>query len=346
MKIAKYIILLLLLITGTISVFVATKDGSYSIKKNKIIDVPKQIVFNYVSDLKNWDSINPWKDEISLIKLNEIVDNTINRNLLINEKESELKIYFSDTLNKKTSLTWTTSGKMGFKEKLLGLIGRGSKNDFEDRFEEALTAINNTLTREINTFSIKVDGFVKRDTIFYIQRPIASKLEEIPSKIKTNIPQLQRILTSTSTASNGSPFIIYHSKDTINNKYVYSLAIPVKEKIYTSPQSDIITGQINPSSTVKATLVGNYNHKQEAIKKLHDYMKTNRLEISDKYKEIEILTKNASTDKSASKWITEIYLPVRPIKIINKPSVEKSINSDSITKAIIKDVLGKEKKQS
>lgn len=345
MKIAKYIFLLLLLISGTISVFIATKDGSYFIQKSKIIDVSKDIVFKYVDDKSNWDSINPWKSDQFKIINREVSDTeNIIYQVLLDEDEHELKLEIRDTLNKKTVAIWSTQGKQSFKDKLLSVIGRGTKNDFEDRFEEALTAINNTLTREINTFSIEVNGFVKRDTIFYIQRPIVSKLEEIPSKIKSNLPQLQHILSSTGTPSNGNPFIVYHSKDSLQNKYTYSLAIPVKYKIYTSSDSDIITGQINPSSTVKATLIGNYNHKNEAIKKLHLFMEKNQLEISDRYKEIEVVTKNAATDKSASKWITEIYLPVRPKAVVKKPLVAKPINSDSITKAIIRDVLGKDKK--
>lgn len=346
MKIAKYLILLLLLISGTISVFVATKDGSYFIQKSKIIDVSKDLVYKYVTDKGNWDSINPWKNDQFKIINQESTDNEgVTYQVLLNEVENELKLELRDTLNKKTVAIWSTKGKQTFKDKLLSVIGRGSKNDFSDRFEEALSSINNTLTREINTFDIKVNGFVKRDTIFYIQRPIVSKMEEIPNKIKTNLPQLQQILTSTSTPSNGSPFIVYHSKDSVKNKFVYSLAIPVKHKIYTSPDSDIITGQINPSSTIKATLIGNYRHKIEAIKKLYIFMEDNRLELSDKYKEIEVITKSAATDKSASKWITEIYLPVRPKAVIKKASAAKPINSDSITKAIINDVLGKDKKQ-
>jgi len=346
MKIAKYIILLLLLICGTASVFIATKDGSYFIQKSKIIDVPKDIVYKYVSDKSNWDSINPWKNDQFKIITQENTDlENIDYRVLLNNIENELQLQLRDTLNKKTVAIWSTKGKQSFKDKLLSVIGRGSKNDFEDRFEEALTAINNTLTREINTFSIEVNGFVKRDTIFYIQRPIVSKLEEIPNKIKSNLPQLQHILSSTGTASNGNPFIVYHSKDSIQNKYTYSLAIPLKSKIYTSTDSDIITGQINPSSTVKATLIGNYRHKKEAIKKLQLYMEKNQLELSDKYKEIEVITKNAATDKSASKWITEIYLPVRPKAVIKKAVIAKPINSDSITKAIISDILGKDKKQ-
>lgn len=346
MKIAKYIILLLLLICGTVSVFIATKDGSYFIQKSKIIDVSKDLVYKYVADKSNWDSINPWKkDSFKILNQENVAPESMTYTVLLNEVENELKLELRDTLNKKTVAIWSTKGKQSFKDKLLSVIGRGTKNDFEDRFEEALTAINNTLTREINTFSIKVNGFVKRDTIFYIQRPIVSTKEEIPNKIKSNLPYLQQILSSTGTASNGSPFIVYHSKDSLKNKFVYSIAIPVKSKIYTSQDSDIITGQINPSSTIKATLTGNYQHKMEAIKQLQEYMVKNGLEISDRYKEIEVITKNALTDRSASKWVTEIYLPVRPKAVVRKPVVTKPINSDSITKAIIKDVLGKEKKQ-
>jgi len=341
MKIAKYIFLLLLLISGTISVFIATKDGSYFIQKSKIIDVSKDLVYKYVADKSNWDSINPWKsDQFKIINRENTDTETITYTVLLNDVENELKLEVRDTLNKKTVAIWSTKGKQSFKDKLLSVIGRGTKNDFEDRFEEALTAINNTLTREINTFSVEVNGFVKRDTIYYIQRPITSKLEEIPNTIKKNLPQLQQILSSTGTPSNGNPFIVYHSKDSLNNKYTYSLAIPVKSKIYTSADSDIITGQINPSSTIKATLTGNYHHKPQVLKQLKAYMEKNKLEISDKFKEIEVLLKSSATDKSASKWVTEIYLPVRP-KAVIKPVVAKPINSDSITKAIIKDVLGK-----
>ncbi|MBP9792709.1 MAG: AraC family transcriptional regulator [Flavobacterium sp.] len=346
MKIAKYIILLLLLICGTVSVFIATKDGSYFIQKSKIIDVSKDLVYKYVSDKSNWDSINPWKnDSFKILSQENIEPESMTFTVLLNEVENELKLELRDTLAKKTVAIWSTKGKQSFKDKLLAVIGRGTKNDFESRFDEALNAINNTLTREINTFSIKINGFVKRDTVFYIQRPIASKMEEIPSKIKANLPSLQQILSSTGTASNGSPFIIYHSKDSLKNKFVYSIAIPVKTKIYTTQDSDIITGQINPSSTIKATLTGNYRHKMEVHKQLQEFMVKNGLEISDKYKEIEVITKNALTESSASKWVTEIYLPVRLKTIIKKPVVTKPINADSITKAIIKDVLGKEKKQ-
>lgn len=345
MKIAKYLFLLFLLLCGTISVFVATKDGSYYVEKSKIIDVPKDIVYKYSTDKANWDSINPWKKESFRILSQDIhPEEGIHYRVLLGEVENILKLEIRDTLLKKTVLIWSTNGRQSFKDKLLSIFGKGSKNDFGDRFEEALTAVNNTLTREINSYKIHLDGFIKKDTIFYIQKPIASKLEEIPLKIKSNLPQLQQVLSSTNTPANGEPFLVYHSKDTILNKYVYSIAIPVAKKIYTSADSDIITGQMNPHSTVKATLKGNYNHKPEAYQQLHAFMAKNNLEQSVKYKIIEVIPTNAFTTKLASQWTTEIYIPVKP-KTVYRPKVTKIENKDSLVQAIVKDILSADKKK-
>nr|WP_305070047.1 GyrI-like domain-containing protein [Flavobacterium covae] len=141
--------------------------------------------------------------------------------------------------------------------------------------------------------------------------------------IKRFVPKLQKILTSTNTPINGAPFLIYHAKDSIQNQFKYSIAIPIKKKIYTSGDSDILSGQINPSSTVKATVKGNYIHLAKAIPQLYAFMQKNKLEQSDKYREIEVLVKNSTAYQSASSWVTEIYIPVRPIKIATKVSVVK-----------------------
>lgn len=316
MKIAKYIFLLLLLISITVSVFVATKDGNYTVTKSKQIDVSKEIVFNYISDSKNWETINPWKGENTKVKSVQKIDGeTILQNIIINEVPAELKLTFRDTLSKKTIVTWTTNGKLSFKDKFLSIINRGNQNDFAEKFENGLTTLNTILTTEINSFSVKVDGFVNRDTVFYIQRVVSCKVEELPAKIKNILPKLNQLLKITNTPTNGSPFIVYHSIDSLANKITVSVAIPTKNKIFTSAESDIYTGQTNPFQAVKATLTGNYNHKKEALAQLYDFMSKNKLERSDRNKVFEIIPVNSLTEKSAAKWITEIYIPVRPKKI-------------------------------
>lgn len=327
MKVAKYIFLLLLLFIGTISVFVATKDGNYTIKHEQIIEVPRDVTYKYFTNKENWDSINPWKDEsFKILNSQNTANESIIQNVVLNDANNEIKLEFQDTLSNKTKAIWSTQGQLTFKDKFLSIIGKGAKNDFEDRFKEALTFANKTLIREINNFDLKLNGFIKRDTIYYIQKPVVSTKEQIPFVIKHFVPKLQRILTSTNTKTKGAPFIIYHQKDSIKNQFKYSIAIPTEYKIFMSSDSDIMNGQINPSSTVKATIKGNYRHLPKAYTAFNKFMEENKLEKSYKFKEIEVLVKTSITEKSASNLVTELYFPVKPKKAIIKTN---NIKKDS-----------------
>lgn len=343
MKIAKYLILLILLLTATISVFVATKDGKYSVKRSIVIDLPKETVFKYASDRKNWDSINPWKEEnLKLINFENIDDTTVTQKIFLNEVENNLTLNIKDTLSKKTLLEWSTQGNLSFRDKFLSIIGRGTKNNLDDKFDEGLNTINTILTREIKSFNVKFEGFVRLDTIFYVQRPIACKTEDLAKQIKIQLPKLKQLLLSANTPVKKSPFIIYHKKDTLNDIITFSVALPTEKKVYTTSESDIFNGQSNPFGAIKAIFTGNYVNKNEAYAQINDFIKKNKLEQSPTYKVIEFIPKNSITEKSASTWVTEIYVPVRPIK---KPLVKKvrKVNQDSITKAIVKDILNADK---
>ena len=63
-------------------------------------------------------------------------------------------------------------------------------------------------------------------------------------------------------------------------------------------------------------------------------MSENRLERSDRNKIFEIIPVNSLNEKSAAKWITEIYIPVRPVKIsirvrpVKKDSINTMIDSN------------------
>ena len=58
-------------------------------------------------------------------------------------------------------------------------------------------------------------------------------------------------------------------------------------------------------------------------------MSENRLERSDRNKIFEIIPINSLTEKSAAKWVTEIYIPVRPKKttIRVKPVKNDTVNT-------------------
>ena len=323
MKIAKYILLLVVLIFTATAVFVSTKDGKFYVVKSKIITIPKSTLYSYILDLKNNKDYNAWEKDLKNIKNIEASQNdSIIQILSFKEKNTQVKWEFKDTL-KSTKVSLSTKGELEFKDKLLAILGKGVQNNFDEKFENQLSNINTFLTTEINSFNIKMNGFVNRDTVFYIQKVVACKEDELPKKINAFLPKLVTLLKSTGTKSSGSPFIIYHSRDTIGHKINFSIAIPTQYKVLTSTESDIVTGQTNPFQAVKATLTGNYIHKPKALKQIYAFMEKNKLEQSPKHKEIDIITSNIVTNKSAAKWQTEIYIPVRPKKVIFKPRVVK-----------------------
>ena len=56
MRILKYILLLILLILLAFSVYLSTKEGSFSVTKSKVINIDKSALFQYVNDYQNWES--------------------------------------------------------------------------------------------------------------------------------------------------------------------------------------------------------------------------------------------------------------------------------------------------
>jgi hypothetical protein len=362
MRIITYFFLLAFLTLITLSVFVATEDGRYYIEKKIVIPVSKDKVYNYVLDFKNWESFNPFEKESKNIVFNfpsnnkntannyftwntkkgvfgkiesfyTVKNDSIAQIMIQNDKEIELFWKFEDSL-KSTKVTWVAKGNKSFIDKFNSVIYNTKNASIENILETGLTNLNKFLSNDINTFNISVEGLVSRDTIFYLQQLAKCNANDLPIKIKSIVPKLNQLVKSTGTKTKGSPFVVYHSKDTLNNKITISLAIPTTIKIRTSSQSDIIAGQIMPFSAVRATLEGDYSHKEKLLTAVYKYMAEKKLNQDYSRKVIEVIYRNITTDKQVANWVTHIYVPI----IIKKPVIKpKPIPVDSIK--IIKDSL-------
>ena len=68
MRIIKYLLLLFLLSLVGITVYVATQKGDFEVSKSSIIKTPRNTVFDYVNDYKNWETFGSWMDKENNIK--------------------------------------------------------------------------------------------------------------------------------------------------------------------------------------------------------------------------------------------------------------------------------------
>lgn len=337
MRILKYIFLLLLLSMVALSIFIATQKGDFTIERSKVINSPKSAVFNYVNDYENWATFGSWTTEDPEIKVSypavtvgkgasfswEGKEGTGEmRTLFVKENDSisqsmnedgassAVAWSFTETTGG-TKVTCKAEGTMTFLFKVYTVLNGGVDKVIGTMYEKSLTNLDKALDYEINTYSIKVNGLVKKPQIFYLAQTFTSELSKINKNSKIVIPTLVAFCEKNSIPVSGKPFVIYHSYDTAKGAAKVSICVPIEKEIFISPGSDIISGKLEVSEGVKTTVTGDYSHIATGYKKTLGFLNQNQLTPDPHISHIEIYTTGKNEIKNPSKWITEIYMPIR-----------------------------------
>jgi len=338
MRIIKYLFLLFLLSLVALTIFIATQKGNYTVESSKVINSPKATVFNYVNDYKNWKQFSSWTTADSNIKLayspttigegssfswegvNDSGDiqtlytkgmDSIVQKMNSNGASSDVYLTFKDTLGG-TKVTWKSKGKMDFLQKINFFLNGATQNSITEIYDKSLANLNKTLNYETNTYNVKVNGLVKKLETFYLRQSFTSKISDITRNANAVFPKIIAFCKQNNIPMNGKPFIIYHTYDLINNLTKVSFCVPIKEQIFTSEGSDILPGKLIAFQAVKTTLIGNYTHNKNALDKSKEYFITNKIIADSSFSHLEIFSIGKIETKSPSKWVTDIYYPVKP----------------------------------
>ena len=338
MRILKYLFLLLLLSFVALSIFVATQKGDFTVERSQIINSPKSNVFNFVNDYRNWEDFGSWITEDPEMKINypgetigpgasyswEGKDGTgdmttlfVKENDSIAQKmnyggtESSVFWKFKDTVGG-TKVTWKTIGKMSFSTKVYTAFNGGINYIIGKMYEKSLINLDKTLDFELNTHTVKVDGLAKKAGTFYLKQTFTSKISSVTKNSRIVFYKIITFCKQNNVELNGKPFIIYHTYDLANGLTKLSFCVPIKSQILTSSGSDILADKLEPFDGVKTTLTGDYSHIKKALDKTKEYINANRITIDPVFSHLEIFTKSRSEIKNPSKWVTEIYYPIKP----------------------------------
>jgi effector-binding domain-containing protein len=339
MKIIKYIFLLLLLALVGISVYIATQSGDYTIKRSTFIKVPKEVVFNYVNDYRNWDQ---WLDLDAApadIKYS-FPDNTVGQGSFFSWSEGDSKGKFTslfvkenDSITQKitidgissnsaltlkdsiggTQLNWTVTGTADFKTKVKAAFTGGIENSKAKMFQNSLNNVNAIITKEIRSFSTQVIGIANIEGVFYVKQTATVKLRDMNSKITPMLQKMNTFFKNANLQMNGKPFVIYESSDTAKGTITFSVCGPLKEEIFVSDPSDVSIAKLEPFRALKTVLKGDYSHRNEAVKKAMTYISDNKINRNTALKYMDIYVTNANEEKSPSKWVTEVLIPLETI---------------------------------
>jgi len=321
MRILKYVLLLLLLFGVAFIVFVATQPGNYKIKRTKEIKIAKDIVFNFVVDSAAIADWNPWDKNEAIFKNNSSTStDLLLQNIIVNNEENKSLLQFQKTKNG-TLIIWELNGKLNFNLKMLSVLQGGIDNVLGDKLDEGLKNIDNYLVKELTTYNIKVHGLVTKHTTNYIQQIDTCTIGSFQIVSKKMLQNMMNFVETNDIKIIGLPFIIYDNPNTTSNKLIFSMCVPVEEEILTTEGSEISGGHFDDFLAVKTTLVGDYSHSKEAWDKTLTFIKNKKLveDLSGKY--IRIYKISLPKERKPSKWVTEIYIPVK--KKVYRPKVAK-----------------------
>jgi effector-binding domain-containing protein len=345
MRILKYILLLILLALVGITVYVATQKGDFEVSKSSVIKTPRTTVFDYINDFKNWETFGSWIKKDSELKFNynsKTIGAGAKSFWKSSANEGDIKTYFvkeNDSIAQKVNfngttalLSWTfkdtiggtkvtvhSKGKMDILTKITTFFKGGINSILGDTYEKSLLNLDKTLNYEMKTYSIKVNGIVQRSSGFCLKQTVSCHIKNVSKNIKILMSRMVRFSTKNKIVLAGKPFVLYNRYDIPNDFATISVCIPVRQKIFISPESDVASGEIIAFTCLKTTLVGDYSHAKEAWSNAQKYIVDNGLKQNFAGNYTEVYVKTIDDVKQPSKWITEIYIPVFPKVEAPKP---------------------------
>ena len=336
MKIIKYIFLLLLLSAVSLTVFIATQTGSYYIKEEKLIDIPKNVVFGYVNDYANWNHIHilAETDSTTVYTSNDSISgegteatwqsgefdgriqtvrtaafDTIKQNAYTGTHLTEVLWTFKDTLNT-TKVSVRVKGELTFKEKAYALLQGNTGERYEKSLQSGLEHLKNYLTEEISAYNITVKGKAVKKEAFYLGFATTSSITGISQRVSSVLPRLRQFVADNNITTAGRAFVLYNKYDKLNGSAAYSVCIPITEEIYTTPPSEFTGGKLYAFPAYKTTLKGDYSHLKEAWAKTYAQLEEKGIPVYEAGQYVEVLTVNMKQSKQPSKWVTDIYFPI------------------------------------
>ena len=360
MKIVKYIFLLLLLAAIAVTVFIATQEGKYNIKKDKVISVSRPVLYNYVNDYKNWENLGllanadttatftysanavgkgasmSWakgSNNGKIQTVNAAANDSIGQNATIDDLNSNISWSFKDTLNS-TKISVRLKGSLTFKEKAFALLNGGIDNKIEASLERGLDNLNTFLVKEIQVYKVDVTGLVTKKGGFYLGQSATTPLADVNQKAAASFDKLTAFAKENNIVITGRPFILFKTGIADKENVTYSYCIPIRDEMFTSAGSDYEGGKLLPFNAVKATLKGDYSHMAkvwEATKR-HINQKALQENITGQY--VEVYTKGSVQTRRPSAWVTDVYTP------IGAPTVLAVIDSTIIAAAIPRSATG------
>lgn len=338
MKFLKYVLFLFLIAIIGLSIYIAVQPNSYEITRSHTVKAPSAVIYDNIIDFKNWEAWNSWKEEnpdisISLPEQTEGVGgsyswnddgqigtmtttsvdkpNRIEQKMQIDDfPASNLVWTFKSNGDGSTEVTRTLSGdNLPFMFKAYAVLSGGMEKQIAPHFESEFEKIDSIVVEGMKEYNVQVNGIKEYGGGFYLYKTTSASGKNISNMMAQQYASIMNFMNDNTIEANGMPFTIYIEMNE-NGNVIMSNAIPVRDKVIVTDDSNILCGYIEKTKAVTVTLKGNYTNLGEAWRVAMQYVKDNNLETSEQYP-FEIYLNDPGSTPNPANYLTEIYVPIK-----------------------------------
>ncbi len=334
MKTIKILVIILVVAIVGALVWAAFLPSDVKIEEKTVIKAPISKVFNQVNNFHNWQNWAPWQDSVYHTKYEgsqmgvgarmlwtdkkegrsvqtitkSILNKEIVTELQFNKDSKPAKAYFYFTkLPSGTEVRWVM--KLDDLSYPLGrfvgyMIEKGASYNFAKGLKKMKQYV------ETNKNKPDYDGYsIHKDKInirFFLSSIDSAQMNFMKDKIGKDFAKILNTLTLAKIKPQGYPMVqwIRYSPKGISK---YRCLIQTKKKQQSS--GDIKTYTIPEGNFVWVKYIGPYSKSAIAWENINKYIKNNNLTVAGAPFEEYIIGPSNSAD--SSKWITNIYFPVK-----------------------------------
>ena len=321
------------------AVYLATLDGSYDIVRTRTVEADPTVVFNDLNDFKNWKEWGPWYEQDSTLRV-QYDNNTIGEggayswtsDIEGGGRMTTLKVLKPERLDQEiifetpfgdmksevywilkkaktgTEVTWGIKGEMPF---FTRFMASGMEEQLGPMQERGLELFDKNIEKKLKIFAVDSIGVVDYSGGFYLYLSTSSKINQMTPKLNDMMREIQDYMGTHNIRSTGSPYTIFHKFDSENGTTLFSVAIPIADRVITK-DSNILTGYMDRATYFKTVLTGAYvNLKGAWEQAMFNASNLKDHHVVDDGEPFEIYVNNTLNTVNPADLVTEIYVPVQ-----------------------------------
>ena len=329
------ILIFLLLLVLAIVIYLATLDGSYTIRRSLVVNADIYITFDKISDFKSWPDWSPWLihepdtklefsknycepgafytwdgHRIGAGKLSHVAfnrPNTIEQKLEFSrpfKSVCDVSFEFSDR-GTQTEVSWIMRGKMPF---LFRFMTEKTKDMISKDYDFGLAMLNGQLDPNAEHPELQFEGETTLEPNYSLCKGFSGGLQAMEKVMPQDFPKLLEYIKQQQGKVSGSPFTAYHKSDPKTLQFVCDMAIPVAKGI---DAGDYQLKTLGGGRFYKVTLKGSYQFLELAWYSAIAHVQMHKLKFDKSRASLEVYENDPNQMKASNEILTTLYVAIK-----------------------------------